>query len=488
MVMYAPHASAAAGAAQSLRAAAETARREGPAAPGGGRSSRRTVVWRGGAGAAGLLAAACGAPGSAGLSGAGGAPAAGVKPGTTLRLYDGASGTLVTPYAETLAQFTAKTGIKVESDPPISGKWNEQLLTQVSAGTAPDVSVGYGDELFSFIDNDAAVDVTARIAKDVTKADVDDWLPSQYGMFRRNGKQYALPKYCGTSCFYGNLELYKQAGVALSDDKTTWTQFRDRLVTLTKTEGGRITQFGLDTGTGHLGYVLAWMVWSWGGEVTDPKDDAKCLLDQPAALEALQFAQDLIWKHHVAPRPDEVTALGPGRLFSRSLAATNRNGSWLITPWQQDNPELRWDAFANPLGPTGKRFTFHTTDAYLMFKSTASQAPDAAWQLLRFVSGTDWGRMLIRERQLQPARRSLGPEWVKTSKEKAPAAKDANLDVFIKAFDYARPQHSFSNNPKAYEILTPVLDSVFNKNEVSATQAFKEAAPKVTALLQSLKK
>jgi len=128
-----------------------------------------------------------------------------------------------------------------------------------------------------------------------------------------------------------------------------------------------------------------------GGEVTDPKGDAKCLLDQPAALEALQFWQDLIWKQNVIPQPAQASALGSGNQFDRALTAGERNGSWLIRTYVKDNPALSWDTHPNPIGPSGKRFTFHTTDSYLMFKNASSGAPDAAWQLLRWVSGLEWG-------------------------------------------------------------------------------------------------
>ena len=457
---------------------------------GPARRSRRAIL-RGSAAAPAALLAACAAPGGGGPAGGppGGAGGA-VPPGTTVRLYVGLTPQLTAPYVEALRPFTERTGIKVELEPAVgSGPYEVALLTQVAAGAAPDVSNCFGDPLYFFVDNNAAEDLTQRIAKDVPKAEAEDWLPSQLASFQRGGKQYALPKYCGTSALYGNTELYKQAGVPFPDARTAWPQFRDRLAALTKTEGGQTLPFGLTANSyAHLGYVLAPLVWAWGGEVTDPKDDTKCLLDQPAALDALQFWQDLRWKQHVVPRPDEAAAQGAGSPFAKGYGANERNGSWLITTYQAENPALAWDAFPHPLGPAGARTTFHTTDGYVMLKNTSSKAPEAAWQLLRYVSGLDWGRMLIRERQRQPARRSLAPEWVQTTKDVAPAARGANLEVFVQAFEYARPQHSFANNPKAYEVLDPVLQAVYERNEVPASQAFKEAAPKVTQLLQSLKR
>ena len=80
------------------------------------------------------------------------------------------------------------------------------LLSQAAAGTALNVTVGYGDKLLSVVDNDATVDITRRIAKDIPKSELDDWLPSRFVMVCRNGRQCGLPKYTGTSAFSYNSE------------------------------------------------------------------------------------------------------------------------------------------------------------------------------------------------------------------------------------------------------------------------------------------
>jgi multiple sugar transport system substrate-binding protein len=403
--------------------------------------------------------------------------------GPTLRLYDGIDPTKPSLQRDALNTFTTQTGITVETDPSIPGKWDEKLLVQASSGTAPDVTVAYGDPLYNFQARDVLLDITSLVARDIPQSEVADWLPSQYNMLKYKGHQLGLPKYCGTSAFYGNTNLFQQSGVTFPGDTTTWDTFRSNLISLTKSQGGTTTQFGLDNGLANIGYVLSWMVWSWGGEVVDPKDNSKCLLDQPPALDALQYMQDLIWKDHVSPQPADLKQFPTGGfLFSDSHTATNRNGSWEIQNWHKKGPKGEWDVFANPLGPTGKRFTFHTTDTYAAFKG--SKSADATWQLLRYVTGLDWGRMLIQASQLQPAHLSLAPDWIKGVQAAVPESANAKLDVFVKGFDYARPQVAFSNDPKANALLDPVLDAVYNKNTMTARQGFAEVAPRVTAALQ----
>ena len=244
------------------------------------RPTRRAIVACAGVATTSALLAACSASG--GGDQRNGAAGAVVPPGTVLRLYDNINPTdpMQQPLLDALKLFTQKTGIAAESEPQITnGKWDEVLLVQVAAGTAPDVSLGFGDELFNFVDNDTVVDVTARVAKDVPKAEIEDWVPSQYAMFRKNGRQFAFGKYCGTFGLAANKELFQQNGVALPDDKLTWSQFIPRLAALTKKEGDSFKQIGLVGPIADLGFFLGPLVWAWGGEVSDPKDNSRCLLD-----------------------------------------------------------------------------------------------------------------------------------------------------------------------------------------------------------------
>jgi multiple sugar transport system substrate-binding protein len=402
----------------------------------------------------------------------------------TLRLFDYDSQPSEAPKQDLLKQFTQQTGYQVELDPDIPGAFEEKLLVQVASGSAPDVTKAYGDPLFTLIDRDAIVDISAQVARDVSKAEIADWLPSQYHMFFDKGHQYALPKYCSSHVYFGNKALFRQAGVDFPTAKTTWDQLRSAGASLTKKQGETYTQFALNNGMANLSGFLSQIVWSWGGEVVDPNDNSKCLLDQPAALDALQYVQDLIWKDHIAPQPNDVKALGSD-LFGNAKFATEESGSSSLRDLRLQHPQLELDFFPNPLGPTGKTANYHTTDCYALLKGSASKNTDGAWQLLRFVTQPAWARMLIQVEQMQPARQSLAKEWLASVRSLTPTLQTANLEVFVTALAQARPQLRFANDPKALAILNPVIDAVYNKNTSTARTAFAQAAPQVTAALKA---
>jgi multiple sugar transport system substrate-binding protein len=404
----------------------------------------------------------------------------------SLRLFDYDSQPSEAPKQDLLKQFTQQTGFQVELDPNIPGAFDQKLLVQVASGSAPDVTKAYGDPLFTLVDRGGIADITALVARDVSKAEIDDFLPSQYHMFIDKGHQYALPKYVSGHVYFGNKALFRQAGLTFPTATTTWDQFAGMGATLTKKQGATYSQFALSSGMANLSGFLSQLVWSWGGEVVDPKDNSICLLDQPPALDALQYVQDLIWKQHIAPQPGEVTALGKDA-FGNAKFATEESGSASLRDLRLQHPQLELDFFPNPLGPTGKTANYHTTDCYAMLKGSQSKNTDGAWQLLRFVTAPAWERLLIQVEQMQPARQSLAKEWLSSVRSVTPTLQQANLEVFLTALAQARPQLRFSDDPKALAILNPVIDAVYNKNTTPARTAFAQAAPQVTAALKGAK-
>ena len=212
-----------------------------------------------------------------------------------LRIFDYDSQPSEAPKQDLLKQFTQQTGFQVELDPNIPGAFDQKLLVQVASGSAPDVTKAYGDPLFTLVDRGGIADITALVARDISKAEIDDFLPSQYHMFIDKGHQYALPKYVSGHVYFGNKALFRQAGLAFPTAKTTWDQFAGMGAALTKKQGTTYSQFALSSGMANLSGFLSQIVWSWGGDVVDPKDNSVCLLDQPPALDALQYVQDLIW-------------------------------------------------------------------------------------------------------------------------------------------------------------------------------------------------
>jgi ABC-type glycerol-3-phosphate transport system substrate-binding protein len=389
---------------------------------------------------------------------------------------------------ELFAQFSAEhPGIEIKQE-PLPDQWPQKTLAMMAAGTAPDVQLGFGDPMYGFVARGMFMDLQPYIDRDLTQEDINDFVKPQWDFFSfgQEGKKFAMPKYCGTSAFLYNKVMYDDFGIPYPDNTEDWNDTLEIAQKFTtRDDSGRLETVGLDILPGHLGYILSWYVWSWGGEVHVPGDNSVCLLDEPVALEALQFVQDLRFKHKVIGDPsdyDAMSTIGWG-LIATGKAAIHRGGSWHI-PMALNSCDFPFDCMENPLAPnTKKRETFLTTDGWGVWVGTKN--PDAVWEFMKLisVSGT-WGQFLIQSSwPLQPSKLSLVDAWIGHLKGTYPRMQDADIEAFTRSFDYARPQVSFCDNPGALEILNPVIDQIYDLGTLNATEGFQEFVPKVNDFL-----
>ena len=290
---------------------------------------------------------------------------------------------------ELLKAFNAKyPQIKTEQlyTPQETGAKLDSLL---SAGTPPDIF---------YVANGA--DVTTRAARGSLhelgplarrdKFETSDFFENALGLYQLCGKQYAYPLDFPNQQLYYNIDLFEQAGVKAPPTTwtdTTWTfdRFLDSARRVTKETGGG-TQWGYLTA--HNAF-RNWWVWvaANGGEMLD-KDNKTCLLNEPAAVEAFQFLQDLVFKHRVMPDPKQYTEAG-----------TNLNGFFngrgamsTLPPWLgqvRRDMKQRWDVAPHPRGSNAKArwaCAGGGTGLALASTQTGGKNVNEAWELLKFAS------------------------------------------------------------------------------------------------------
>jgi multiple sugar transport system substrate-binding protein len=114
-----------------------------------------------------------------------------------------------------------------------------------------------------------------------------------------------------------------------------------------------------------------------------------------------------------------------------------------------------------PAGPA-KRVTLATTDGFGIYAGT--KHPDAAWELLKFLTGPAYGRAMAQASFLQPARASLVEEWVGFIRDEFPQqAKDMDIAAFAEGHikGYSVTAEIFANQADAKRIATAAWDRVF---------------------------
>ncbi len=332
------------------------------------------------------------------------------------------------------------SGVKVDVQFIAKGEdMVKQLLVQTASGSSPDV--------FTFFQE--IIPITAAVEKnllyqldDLIKADnhdLSDFLPQAIQLNSWAGKLYALPRDYGNQQIYYNLDLFKKKGVPLPATDwtdTTWTfdRYLEAAKALTEESSGQASQFGILVNT-------AWRPWASfvycnGGKIVNSDANGVAtsfaIGDDPA-VEGLQFLQDLIYKHKVAPPPSGTNAwspdLGPVEVFG-----TGKVGMLLGNPSQAQAfrpiTAFQWDVAPLPVGKGGKRGTGGGGTAWSIAKATKNV--EASWAMLKFITTAQAQLDEVAVGATTPSRKS-----VVTSKEfQDPDKPPKNAKSFAEAQGY----------------------------------------------------
>jgi multiple sugar transport system substrate-binding protein len=433
------------------------------------------------------------------------APATGATPmaklNATVRLQGYISNDAQPAMNQLFDQFKSESGVTIKWDPITGSDATTRTVAAMAAGTAADIIGNWGPQFALFIQKGGFLPLDSYMQRDYTKAQIDDWYPGALKSWNIKGKQWGLPMYTGTYALYYDKQMYDAAGLASPHrDNYTYDDLLADAQKLTKLgAGNRPIQFGieplLDSPAGSsIEFQLSCAVWAWGGQVHDPNDDTVCLLGEEPAMEALQFMADRVWKYHVAPTQADTGAIAGanaafGTVFNAGKAGVRTDGSWAIPGFLTNiGKRFTFMSYMEPIGKSGKRATFLTTDAWGLYKG--SKAPDAAWEAIKLIAGPTFQEKVLFIDARQPSFKSLTPKWVDTVRTRMtnvnPDLASLDLNLFAQSFDFAQPMVRFHNHPLAMEILKPALDQIYLTGKVRQVKdIMPETAKKVTAALQA---
>ena len=408
----------------------------------------------------------------------GSAPAAPKEP-VTIRwsTYGTSTDPMVQAVDQGLALFKQQLPhITVEPEPQGPG-WQEKNLSQWLAGTGPDVSGAVNQFLPTWSRKGLLVILDSLIKRDIPAKQLQDYVEFQWKFFSTERGQHALPMFLATAGIGYNKDLFRRAGVPFPDESWDWQKQLDASVKMTDVPAGL---FGLNLSTAIP--RLNERILQNGGFIVDPNDDTKCLLDQPAALEALQWVHDRIWRQNIAPQPQQ---RGSANLTRDGKVAMWEQGGWDVIRFSRDVGDgFEWDVAVYPRGK--QRGTVATTDGWAIWVGTKAQ--DACWQLLKFLQTDEWNDVMMRITGNGPARKSLADKWIRTVKTSTPKLADKNLTAFVDGMTkgYARPNAVFRFDDEVRPDLTQALQRTMDRNEAPLADTIRTAVATVNAKLKQL--
>jgi len=342
-----------------------------------------------------------------------------------------------------------------------------KLMSMIAARTPPDVFYMGFPEFVKFHAMGALLDLQSYVDRDPTFNE-GDFFPGLLDAFKdvRTGHIYGVPKDWSTYVVYYNKEMFEKAGLPTPNElfgygKWTW----DNLVEVAKklTKDG-VYGIAVDAGRWKI------MPPQWGAEWV--KGFNEVVVDTPEFAEAIQFYADLWLKYHVAPDMTEQAEMSPADRFANQKAAMYICGRWMTMKFK--HLPFEWDIA--PLPYHKKMYTWVDLVAYCVARD--SKHPDAAWKLVRFLTGVEGQKLVAKAGHAIPARRSVA-----YSSAFVNALAERGIHNTVHLMPYYERILVFNHWGEIWTILNRALEPVW-MGEKTAAEALKEAQKEIDSLLK----
>lgn len=376
--------------------------------------------------------------------------------------------------------------------PHIDVEWRvrlslDQLITQISVGDAPDIFAESGADLRTLADMGALYDLAPFVERDFSAEEIADFFPPVWNASRleygpRAGMRIGIPQYINAPVIWFNRTLFDQAGIASPDrleasGNWTWQTLLESAQKLTvRGADGAPVQYGFQTKywSSNLISRPTW-IWANGGDVFDfPANPDRFVMDSPAAVEALEFVQDLLWRYGVMPKSYPENERNAFRFTSGNLAMDD-DGVENYDNWAKTIAgAFEYDIAPRPMGSVSRG---NRTSLDLWAVSANPRDIEATWTFLKFLVSPEMQRLQAEMTKRTPVRRSAMDAFIGLT-------SDINLAVYLETAATAQVDpYSYIRNADEFDkLIRPVLESAMVRNEKPIRIALEEVGGAVRAL------
>ena len=275
--------------------------------------------------------------------------------------------------------------IQIETSPQGWDGYHDKLLTELSAGTAPDLFQISYDSIPDYAAKGQLLDVTSYMG--TLFADYDAVLK---GLYTVDGKNYGLSTGLNTPCLYYNKTLLDKFGLTAPSDDESWDTLLERAKAATKdTDGdGKVDVWGISDPVGMPFEFIQQLSVQYGIELF-AQDGKSSRFDDPAVV-AMYKMLSVYTDAGVSPGPGDVTIkegsssflsgytvydIGTLSAFAGSASSSADEMSAAAFPVLAGKDEMRYVAGSTPIAVYSK--TPHADQA-LQFLSWFLVSADSA--------------------------------------------------------------------------------------------------------------
>jgi multiple sugar transport system substrate-binding protein len=268
---------------------------------------------------------------------------------------------------------------------------------------------------------------------------------------------------------YYNKDLFDEYGLDYPNQNWTHADYLTAMKQLTRDRNG-------DGQTDLWGSMIdiSWdrlqiYVNGWGGHFVDPEDPTRCRMAEPEAMAAFEWLHARMWDDGVMATFLDVQNMSTRQAFISGQLAMVEDGSWALKDILA-GADFRIGVAPFPAGPA-RRATLATTDGFGIYAGT--KYPEAAWELVKFLTSKDYGRAMARANFLQPARASLIEEWANFIREEFPQkTRDMDLTAFADGHlkGYSVTAEVFANMAEAKQIADAAWHQIFTLGQAPVSE------------------
>lgn len=358
----------------------------------------------------------------------------------------------------------------------IDGGWSgysDQIVTQIAGGEPLDVIMIAIEGLRLLTDRNILTPLDEFFAADTEAQEVlmDDVHITLREMLQVDGKQMEYPFSWNNMVIYYNTDIFAEKGIDPPAPDWSWDDFLETSIEIADVQGGADDLFAYSFWGGGMFGMSSWFF----NNDTSPlsPDWSESNLDDPKVAETLQFLADLILEHRVAPNPegwDETAQFHAGHLAMRTC------GRWCIAgSLNEDFTSYDLQYQPHRAGPLK---TVAGTDGWGI-SSTANDV-DAAWEVVKLLSGTEASIDMVQAGGNIPALRSVAEMPVFA--EYGPP----NTAIFYESLDVADTVPS----PTNFNIVEPILNRHYQtiwNGEKSVEEALAAAQAELEPEMEKLR-
>lgn len=359
---------------------------------------------------------------------------------------------------------------EVEVEVQFQGTYPElqrKLQAALAARATPDVVMFDSPQMPYFAKN-AALAPLDDFAKGADGVDLKNFIPGLLADGYFDGKLYALPFARSTPILYYNRDLFKEVGLP-DRAPETWDEFADYCKKLTKKEGAETKRVGyaVQMGATTAHWYFQELLYAYGNDVSD--DKFKVLLDQPEAINAAKFLQDLIGQGIAVP--------GTGPDGAQGEFTNQRSGMHFGSTGSLVNI-VSTSKFQVGVGfmPGAKRRQVPIGGSVLSVMSASSKEKQAAaWKFIKYMTNAESNVYFVQKTGYMP----ISTAAVNNQEMKDFLAKNPAFKVAVDQLQFVRPQASILAVPEATEIFRQLVEKL-TVGKVDPATAMKDATAALT--------